>query len=138
MNSNILTRIPLNNLTTRCTSINSKYINKSPIYRRRITNTPNPKIKNHRTSMILNIQLPRLQFRIRLLYKRMRITRLPTLRFPSTNPNISNIRRRRINSTTTESTLPGIIYGQCSELCGVNHRFIPITIEFTTISAFKS
>ncbi|KRZ82476.1 cytochrome c oxidase subunit 2 [Trichinella sp. T8] len=96
--------------------------------------------------MILNIQLPRFQFRIRLLYKRMRITRFPTLRLrqpshltnPSTNPNIGNIRRRRINSTTTESTLPGIMYGQCSELCGVNHRFIPITIEFTTISAFKS
>ncbi|KRY81357.1 cytochrome c oxidase subunit 2 [Trichinella pseudospiralis] len=44
----------------------------------------------------------------------------------------------RINSTTSESILPGIIYGQCSELCGVNHRFIPIAIEFTTISAFKS
>nr|YP_009110044.1 cytochrome c oxidase subunit II [Trichinella murrelli]AFK93092.1 cytochrome c oxidase subunit II [Trichinella murrelli]AIW56981.1 cytochrome c oxidase subunit II [Trichinella murrelli] len=44
----------------------------------------------------------------------------------------------RINSTTTESTLPGIMYGQCSELCGVNHSFMPITIEFTTISAFKS
>lgn len=25
---------------------------------------------------------------------------------------------------------PGIYYGQCSELCGVNHAFMPISIEF--------
>jgi heme/copper-type cytochrome/quinol oxidase subunit 2 len=25
--------------------------------------------------------------------------------------------------------LVGAIYGQCSELCGVNHRFMPIVLE---------
>nr|YP_009110096.1 cytochrome c oxidase subunit II [Trichinella zimbabwensis]AIW57073.1 cytochrome c oxidase subunit II [Trichinella zimbabwensis] len=44
----------------------------------------------------------------------------------------------RINSTTSESMLPGMMYGQCSELCGVNHSFMPIAIEFTTVLAFKS
>ena len=24
---------------------------------------------------------------------------------------------------------PGLFYGQCSEICGANHRFIPIEIE---------
>lgn len=24
---------------------------------------------------------------------------------------------------------PGVFYGQCSELCGVNHSFMPIEVE---------
>lgn len=32
----------------------------------------------------------------------------------------------------------GVWYGQCSEVCGVNHRFIPIRLEVTTPSAFVS
>lgn len=27
------------------------------------------------------------------------------------------------------SLRPGILYGQCSEICGANHRFIPIVLE---------
>lgn len=30
----------------------------------------------------------------------------------------------------------GLIYGQCSEICGANHRFIPIVIESIPISKF--
>lgn len=35
----------------------------------------------------------------------------------------------RLNQTTFTVTIPGVYYGQCSEICGVNHRFIPIAIE---------
>lgn len=42
----------------------------------------------------------------------------------------------RINQTRFISKQPSLIYGQCSEICGANHRFIPITIERISPSAF--
>lgn len=30
----------------------------------------------------------------------------------------------------------GVYYGQCSEICGANHRFIPICIELTLLDNF--
>lgn len=35
----------------------------------------------------------------------------------------------RINETWVRVNKPGVYYGQCSELCGVNHGFMPIAIE---------
>lgn len=35
----------------------------------------------------------------------------------------------RINSVTILPTRSGIYFGQCSELCGVNHAFMPICVE---------
>jgi len=35
----------------------------------------------------------------------------------------------RVNKQIIRVTRPGVYYGQCSEICGSNHRFIPITIE---------
>lgn len=35
----------------------------------------------------------------------------------------------RLNETWVQITEPGIYYGQCSELCGVNHGFMPITVR---------
>ena len=35
----------------------------------------------------------------------------------------------RLNSINIFLTLPGVYYGQCSEICGANHSFIPIVIE---------
>nr|YP_007183185.1 cytochrome c oxidase subunit II [Dictyocaulus viviparus]AFV32104.1 cytochrome c oxidase subunit II [Dictyocaulus viviparus]BAV82684.1 cytochrome c oxidase subunit II [Dictyocaulus viviparus] len=32
----------------------------------------------------------------------------------------------------------GVFYGQCSEICGVNHSFMPICLESTLLSLFKS
>lgn len=31
----------------------------------------------------------------------------------------------------------GVLYGQCRELCGANHRLIPVVIEVTVPSLFK-
>jgi len=31
---------------------------------------------------------------------------------------------------------PGAYYGQCSELCGVSHGFMPIVVYSTTESSF--
>jgi len=30
----------------------------------------------------------------------------------------------------------GVFYGQCSEICGANHRFIPISLEISNIKNF--
>nr|QLY89833.1 cytochrome c oxidase subunit II [Bathyomphalus contortus] len=35
----------------------------------------------------------------------------------------------RLNSMNMFLTLPGVYYGQCSEICGANHSFMPIVIE---------
>lgn len=44
----------------------------------------------------------------------------------------------RLNQTFIYSLYPGSFYGQCSELCGVNHRFIPINVEFVNLTLFKN
>jgi len=35
----------------------------------------------------------------------------------------------RLNETWINVKEPGVYYGQCSEICGVMHGFMPITIE---------
>jgi cytochrome c oxidase subunit 2 len=35
----------------------------------------------------------------------------------------------RINETWFKAEREGIFYGQCSELCGIKHAFMPITVE---------
>lgn len=42
----------------------------------------------------------------------------------------------RINQTFLIIKRPGIIIGQCSEICGAGHRFIPIIIEIPTPKLF--
>lgn len=44
----------------------------------------------------------------------------------------------RLNSLAVQSLYPGVFYGQCSEICGANHRFIPIKVEFSSINMFLS
>lgn len=36
----------------------------------------------------------------------------------------------RLNILNLTSLKPGTVFGQCSEICGANHSFIPITIQF--------
>ena len=44
----------------------------------------------------------------------------------------------RLNQITFRANYPGVFYGQCSEICGVNHSFIPIVIEaLENISDFR-
>jgi len=42
----------------------------------------------------------------------------------------------RINQITILANRPGLIVGQCSEICGTNHRFIPITLESISHKSF--
>lgn len=42
----------------------------------------------------------------------------------------------RVNSINLLRSFPGVIYGQCREICGANHSFIPIEVEFTSLSLF--
>lgn len=43
----------------------------------------------------------------------------------------------RLNAINFTTSKPGIFFGQCSEICGTNHRFIPITLEIQEIWNFK-
>ena len=42
----------------------------------------------------------------------------------------------RMNETWMRVTRPGIYYGQCSELCGINHGFMPIAVEAVSKADF--
>ena len=42
----------------------------------------------------------------------------------------------RLNQLSINSSRTGIFYGQCSEICGANHRFIPIILELIPMPQF--
>jgi len=42
----------------------------------------------------------------------------------------------RLNQTNFFINRPGLYYGQCSEICGANHSFIPIVVEGTPTNYF--
>ncbi len=44
----------------------------------------------------------------------------------------------RINETWVQATEEGIYYGQCSELCGTGHSYMPIMIKAVTKQAFEA
>jgi len=43
----------------------------------------------------------------------------------------------RINQLRVQPVGRSILFGQCSEICGANHRFIPIVIEVLPMSLFN-
>lgn len=42
----------------------------------------------------------------------------------------------RLNQLRFIRLRPGLLYGQCSEICGANHRFIPIVLERVPLASF--
>lgn len=42
----------------------------------------------------------------------------------------------RLNQVIINSIRPGVFYGQCSEICGANHSFIPIVLESVDHKSF--
>nr|YP_009654682.1 cytochrome c oxidase subunit II [Scoparipes salvazai]QCI09211.1 cytochrome c oxidase subunit II [Scoparipes salvazai] len=44
----------------------------------------------------------------------------------------------RLNQGTADINRPGLMYGQCSEICGANHSFMPIVIESTPVNNFTT
>lgn len=44
----------------------------------------------------------------------------------------------RLNHIFSFINRPGLFFGQCSEICGANHSFIPICLESTNIKNFLS
>ena len=44
----------------------------------------------------------------------------------------------RLNETWFKATREGIYYGQCSELCGKNHAFMPIAVRVVSDSDFNA
>nr|YP_009726133.1 cytochrome c oxidase subunit II [Aenasius arizonensis]QHR84894.1 cytochrome c oxidase subunit 2 [Aenasius arizonensis] len=42
----------------------------------------------------------------------------------------------RLNQLSMNVNRPGLFYGQCSEICGVNHSFMPIVLESNSIKNF--
>jgi cytochrome c oxidase subunit 2 len=44
----------------------------------------------------------------------------------------------RINETWFKATREGVYYGQCSELCGKDHAFMPIAVRVVSEQAFTA
>nr|YP_008854982.1 cytochrome c oxidase subunit II [Osteochilus schlegelii]BAO08952.1 cytochrome c oxidase subunit II [Osteochilus schlegelii] len=44
----------------------------------------------------------------------------------------------RLNQTTFIILRPGVYYGQCSEICGANHSFMPIVVEAVPLLHFEN
>nr|YP_009735040.1 cytochrome c oxidase subunit II [Phylloscopus fuscatus]QAY81686.1 cytochrome c oxidase subunit II [Phylloscopus fuscatus] len=44
----------------------------------------------------------------------------------------------RLNQTSFLASRPGVYYGQCSEICGANHSFMPIVVESAPLANFES
>jgi cytochrome c oxidase subunit 2 len=44
----------------------------------------------------------------------------------------------RVNETWFRISKPGLYYGQCSELCGIKHGYMPIAIEAVSMAEYKA
>lgn len=44
----------------------------------------------------------------------------------------------RLNQVNLFFNRPGVFHGQCSELCGVNHAFMPITVKALSAERFRA
>ena len=44
----------------------------------------------------------------------------------------------RLNQVARYISRPGVYYGQCSEICGVNHGFMPIVVEVSTVLGYRN
>nr|BBD71095.1 cytochrome c oxidase subunit II [Trichonotus filamentosus] len=44
----------------------------------------------------------------------------------------------RLNQTAFITSRPGVFYGQCSEICGANHSFMPIVVEAIPLEHFEN
>nr|YP_010535508.1 cytochrome c oxidase subunit II [Ornithodoros compactus]AIZ58558.1 cytochrome c oxidase subunit II [Ornithodoros compactus]QLD97208.1 cytochrome c oxidase subunit 2 [Ornithodoros compactus]QLD97221.1 cytochrome c oxidase subunit 2 [Ornithodoros compactus]UYB78264.1 cytochrome c oxidase subunit II [Ornithodoros compactus] len=42
----------------------------------------------------------------------------------------------RLNQISSTANRPGLYFGQCSEICGANHSFMPISLEITSLKNF--
>nr|YP_010350334.1 cytochrome c oxidase subunit II [Ixodes woyliei]UOK09763.1 cytochrome c oxidase subunit 2 [Ixodes woyliei] len=42
----------------------------------------------------------------------------------------------RLNQFSSLSNRPGLYFGQCSEICGANHSFMPISLEVSSVNNF--
>jgi cytochrome c oxidase subunit 2 len=42
----------------------------------------------------------------------------------------------RLNQASLFITRPGVFFGQCSEICGVNHGFMPIAVEAMSLDHY--
>nr|YP_010389660.1 cytochrome c oxidase subunit II [Inegocia japonica]UPT34434.1 cytochrome c oxidase subunit II [Inegocia japonica] len=44
----------------------------------------------------------------------------------------------RLNQTAFITSRPGVFFGQCSEICGANHSFMPIVVEAVPLEHFEA
>ena len=48
----------------------------------------------------------------------------------------NNLKNSRLNQTSILAERSGVFYGQCPEICGVWHGFMPIAIEAVSVQDY--
>ena len=48
----------------------------------------------------------------------------------------NNLKTSRLNQTSILAERTGTFYGQCSEICGVWHGFMPIAVEAVSVQDY--
>lgn len=43
----------------------------------------------------------------------------------------------RLNQVSLHLNRSGVFYGQCSELCGINHSFMPVVVDAVTREQYR-
>jgi len=95
-------------------------------------------LSNHRTFRLLDVDarvsIP-LNSQIRALVSAADVLHSWTI--PSLGVKVDAV-PGRLNQLNFNMSRPGVFFGQCSEICGANHSFIPIVLESTQPKNFIS
>nr|AGJ84177.1 cytochrome c oxidase subunit II [Prociphilus kuwanai] len=93
----------------------------------------NQNIKNFRLLEVDNKTIIPFKFNIRLLISSDDVIHSWTI--PSLGIKMDAI-PGRMNQINMFMNRPGLYFGQCSEICGINHSFMPIQIESINLNKF--
>lgn len=100
-----------------------------------ITQTDSLSLNNFRLLEVDNRTVVPLSTEIRILVTAADVIHSWTI--PSIGVKVDAI-PGRLNQLGMFPSNPGIFYGQCSEICGANHSFMPICIEIVNIKSFNN
>lgn len=90
--------------------------------------------KNYRLLETDNLLLPPVNLHVRALITSMDVSH--SWAVPSLGIKLDAI-PGRLNQVGSSINRPGTFFGQCSELRGVNHGFMPISIQAVDLTKFK-
>nr|AFI23489.1 cytochrome c oxidase subunit II [Peloridium hammoniorum] len=93
----------------------------------------NPSIKDYRLLDVDNQIIAPLQTQIRIIISSYDVLHSWTI--PSLGIKVDAI-PGRLNQSSMFMKRPGLFFGQCSEICGLNHSFMPIVMQSVPLEEY--